>query len=401
MPTSRCRRAPLLLLALLAACADKNPTRPGPSPPDLGLAAFRLTIDVASGRITVDGPRGAAQRAAAMAGAGASLSLVGSEAVALSATPCTWSSIAGNVNKKRCTFQLGVANRLGSTDLVTPTTFPRPPAGTAGILVFPFTAAALGVPGAGAVPSPAWDTAPVNFFNDFGGCPAKPSDCYRSETYPSPLYGGEAAAARAVGFDVDKAAQSVSVYIVVAADLRDNPPQQLTLQATKCATFTEFATGGRTFAAGETVEPTVGTRDTQKSRGLCRFTLPALAGRFIRSATLRMYENETVGSPYTTLGNVVVDHADPNWFTSGHLGSAIFSDPLLHENLGTLSTGPALEYKTVDVTVAVRNDVANGRGTTELRMRFVTESFSGENYVTFDGILGPNPPQLVVLHRAP
>jgi hypothetical protein len=80
------------------------------------------------------------------------------------------------------------------------------------------------------VPNSAWDNAPANFFNDFGGCVSgKTSDCYRWESFGSPLYAGETSAARTVGFDVDKAAQSVSAYIVVAADLRDNPPETVTI----------------------------------------------------------------------------------------------------------------------------------------------------------------------------
>ena len=82
---------------------------------------------------------------------------------------------------------------------MTPTTFPKPPQGE-GLLVFPYTAAALGVPGGGAVPNALWDEAPINFFNDFGGCAGgKTSDCYRWERYSSPLAAGETSAARTSG----------------------------------------------------------------------------------------------------------------------------------------------------------------------------------------------------------
>ena len=45
-----------------------------------------------------------------------------------------------------------------------------------------------------------------------------------------------------VGFNVDKTTQSVSAYIVVAADLRDNPVQSATLtgRADLCGTWHQF-----------------------------------------------------------------------------------------------------------------------------------------------------------------
>jgi hypothetical protein len=210
------------ILALAAACADdRAPTAPDAPPPDFAAMAHKLTIDVATGRITVAGPPGPAS---APGGARLAFSLIGAEAVEMKASDCTFSSITGSSKQKRCTFQLTLTNKLEFTDLVTPTTFPRPPQGTTGILVFPYTAAALGVPGGAAVPSPDWDNAPRNFFNDFGSCSGgKTSDCYRWEGFDGPLYAGTTSESHTVGFDVDKNAHSVRVDIVVAADLRDNP----------------------------------------------------------------------------------------------------------------------------------------------------------------------------------
>ena len=62
--------------------------------------------------------------------------------------------------------RLALENRLQFSDLVTPTSFPKPPAGVDRILVFPFTSAALGLPGGAATvpegPTPAGAT---TFFN--------------------------------------------------------------------------------------------------------------------------------------------------------------------------------------------------------------------------------------------
>jgi hypothetical protein len=156
------------LLPLLAACrADRPPTAPA-APPRLpagiALAAFQLTINTRTGQITTAAPRASASsRGASPVGAvRPSLSLVGSDVVALHASNCTFTAVPNNTRQKRCTFTLAIENRLANTDLVTAKTFPSLPAGTNGIVVFPFTAAALGLPGGSAAPSPDWDNAPAN-----------------------------------------------------------------------------------------------------------------------------------------------------------------------------------------------------------------------------------------------
>ena len=220
-----------LLLAAGAACSpDAPPTGPEilAPPADLAARAFELTIEVASGRVSVSAPVQSSQARAN----GPSFSLLGRDAITLHAGDCTFTTIPNNLKQKRCSLQLAIENRLRFSDLVTPTSFPRPPQGVTGLLVFPFTSGGLSTTGGvTAVPNTSWDEAPANFFNDFASCSGtgKTSDCYRWERYPSPLAGGETSAARTVGFDVDKAAQSVSVYILVAADVRDAEPKSLAL----------------------------------------------------------------------------------------------------------------------------------------------------------------------------
>ncbi len=284
-----------LALALVAGAGcspDSQPTEPAvPAAPVDMSGAFQLTIDVATGRVTVTPPRSPA--AAMRPGPGAlASSVLGSEAIALHAGNCSFSSIAGNSRQKRCTMQVAIENRLELVDLVTPTTFPKPPQGE-GLLVFPYTAAALGVPGGGAVPNALWDEAPINFFNDFGGCAGgKTGDCYRWERYSSPLAAGETSAARSVGFDVDKAAQSVSIYILVAADV----------QRCRAEDRVAHARGGRLrigrvehyrrsslFPARSSVG-FLGASFT--NHGVCTFELPALLeDRTIVSATLTLQQS--------------------------------------------------------------------------------------------------------------
>jgi hypothetical protein len=206
-------------LLILAACGPERAVEPAPTEPvpgpDLRAQAFKLTIDTRSGRIDVAPPA----RATASVD-GLALSLLGGDAIALSTGACVFSAIPDR-SKKRCTMNLSIGNLLSAADLVSPTTFPRPPQGTSGILVFPFTAT---TPAGGEVaPSPDWDLGPVNFFNDNTCSGADKTDCYRYELFPSPLYALESTPARQVGFDIPASASSVTVYLVVAADLRDNP----------------------------------------------------------------------------------------------------------------------------------------------------------------------------------
>ena len=88
--TPALRLASALTLAAAAACSTE-PTTTGseaPAPPDdVAAHAFQLTIDVATGQVTVRDPR-SESRAAASGSGGPSLSLPGNEAVALHAGNC-------------------------------------------------------------------------------------------------------------------------------------------------------------------------------------------------------------------------------------------------------------------------------------------------------------------------
>lgn len=207
--------------------------------------------------------------------------MVGGEVVTLQASSCVFTPIPGKPKLKRCTFDLRLRNRMVATDLVTPSEFPRPPAGTSGLLVFPLTAVAVGTDER-AVPSPDWDLGPMNFFNDFGGCSSGiKSDCYLYELFPTPLYAGESSPARTVGFDVPIAAERVEVGIVVATDLRDNPLRTLTLRGSDelCghADATEVIAGGLSL------------RVRLGQDGFCSFRTPSSNTRVV-NARLRLFQ---------------------------------------------------------------------------------------------------------------
>jgi hypothetical protein len=223
-----------VVVTLLAACTGESGVAPsGPSSPpgpDLTSQAFHLVLDAQTGRVEVVPPTGATMRVAG----GPSFSLIGADGVRLDVYGGGCAAIPGNAKQKRCSFDLELTNRMSVTDLVTPTQFPHPPQGVTGIMVFPWTASAIG--GAGQViPNADWDRGPMDFFNDFGGCSSGgKSDCYRYELFHSPLYAEERTAERRrVGYDIPIGATGVSAYIVVAADLRNNRPFPLVLPASR------------------------------------------------------------------------------------------------------------------------------------------------------------------------
>jgi hypothetical protein len=385
-----------LALALIAGAGcspDSQPTEPAvPAAPVDMSGAFQLTIDVATGRVTVTPPRSPA--AAMRPGPGAlASSVLGSEAIALHAGNCSFSSIAGNSRQKRCTMQVAIENRLELVDLVTPTTFPKPPQGE-GLLVFPYTAAALGVPGGGAVPNALWDEAPINFFNDFGGCAGgKTSDCYRWERYSSPLAAGETSAARTVGFDVDKAAQSVSIYILVAADVRDAAPKTVSLTPVEDGCGLAGSNIAGIFATPGPIR--VGQGASFTHHGVCTFELPALLeDRTIVSATLTLQQS-VVEVEFEAGGHVI---AQSVVFPVPMPDNVTDQTTVILSDLGTLTDSPELGPRSIDVLAALVGDIAAGRTLSQYRFNFMPTTLEGA--VRFAGVTGgDDDPELIVTYR--
>lgn len=95
----------------------------------------------------------------------------------------------------RTTFDVAVRNKLSGVNIITPT-FPAPPAGTDGVVLFPFEIVVTETPGGVATdpdgdgtvvvveqgnfgevaPSVDWDVEPFNFFND-EACDETSNDC--------------------------------------------------------------------------------------------------------------------------------------------------------------------------------------------------------------------------------
>ena len=89
-------------------------------------------------------------------------------------------------------------------------------------------------------------------------------------------------------------------------------------------------------------------------------------GATIVSASLELFQTNDYGSPFTDLGNVVVDHLD--------YGATLDGDDYdmlaLTANIGTLSVNTTEGYKILDVTTYVQTDSAAARDYSQYRLRF-------------------------------
>lgn len=103
------------------------------------------------------------------------------------------------------------------------------------------------------------------------------------------------------------------------------------------------------------------------AKGFVGFDISSIAGRTAVSATLRVYQaNIYGGTPYTDLGNILVDHVN---FGSS-LDSGDYSAGALTSNIGTISNNSTLEWKTLDVSSYVQADINAGRTSSQFRFRF-------------------------------
>jgi hypothetical protein len=402
MTTSRLGALGTLAVLFATACAtDQSPTTPGvPAAPDLTGSAFALTIDVSSGQITVAPPVRPSNRS----GGDLALSLVGSEAIELLGTgqggaiACRWSTVPSSSKQKRCTFDFTVSNHLTITDLVAPTTFPRPPLGATGPIVFPFSASAL--PSGTATPNADWQHPPTNLFNDVTGCTSsKTSDCYRWESLAGPLAAGTTSSQLTVGFDVDKAAQRVTVYLVVAADLRDNPPRALTL--------TPDAGNGGTIFYNSSVDTYLTTldppalsvpqvKDVGYGQAYFSFALSGLpAGAKVVSATLRVDQTAIAGSALALEG-VVVDHLD-----YGTLDDRDIQLVNLETGFAGFAISAAPGFRSMSVTDAVIEDLVDGRTYSQYSLRLLADEDAEDASVDFAGLAAAHPPELEIVYRVP
>jgi hypothetical protein len=202
--------------------SDREVTGPEPSgiPPELVASAIRLRVDLKGGTVSVS-QRSASQQSTAGAEQKPSFALLGRNEVSAAAGTMTRSAIGQFVpNRVRVTFPLTLTSNLTTVDLV-PSTFPPSPVNQ--VVAFPFSTQPAGLFGLKVRASTDWDGPPYNFFNDpvdIGLTP--PGDWFRWEPFGSTIV-PNAPVSRTVGFDVDPSVTDFTVYVAVAADVRERP----------------------------------------------------------------------------------------------------------------------------------------------------------------------------------
>jgi PKD repeat protein len=251
----------------LSACIQEEPAGPGtplippqpPNNPEILSASWRMDVDRPRRQVVIKAPtrgldRPSLQILADYFGVEAGspdLSILAGDVVEIMFTPGTFASSAVGAfapGQVRTTFEVAVRNRLTAVNITTPT-FPAPPAGTTGVILFPFEVVVTETPGGVTVggdgtdvlvelpnrglaaPSTNFDNAPFNFFNDVG-CGPTSTDCYRSETFLSTtgtptILGGATSQSREIGFDHDPTVSQFRARLILAGDLLDATPNTL------------------------------------------------------------------------------------------------------------------------------------------------------------------------------
>jgi hypothetical protein len=163
--------------------------------------------------------------------------------------------------------------------------------------------------------------------------------------------------------------------------------------------------------ASATGSPATGDKDASYSLGvgwrqLYSFDIASIpSGAMITSATLRLYQCDVQGFPYTNLGNVIVDQMNYGGVFDP-FGSA-YSLGTVALDIGTLSTTTIPGYRTLSVTTGVQNDLTASRVRSQYRLRFSTQDYNfdgNDDFVQFTdaedspcaGVSTNQPPQLAV-----
>jgi hypothetical protein len=131
-----------------------------------------------------------------------------------------------------------------------------------------------------------------------------------------------------------------------------------------------FRTDGVLPPTGDLDEPGAAVR----ARQFLSFDLSAVpAGAIVTSAVIRLDLFLVVGTPFTDLGTVLVDHVD-----YGALDGLDFAARALEEDVGTAAADATLGARSIDVTNAVSLDVARGRNRSQFRLRFSPRESDGD-----------------------
>lgn len=276
----------LIAAATLAAIACGKDSLTGARPvlpsepkinPTFQNAAFIFDVDMTRRVVRVTSPSKSVLSPSVVGGpslstqggdGGPSMSILAGDVVELITSGYTASGVGTGgapAGKVRVSFDVQITNKLTGVELITPT-FPTPPAGATGPLLFPFstvttttsggvsvggdgTEIIVELPSSGLVePFTGWDGAPHNFFNDVG-CAAGSNDCYRYEQYPTIPAGGTTVPSR-VDFILDPTVNRFRARLIVAADLRSAVLATGTISGNVSSTELGGPVAGVTVSAG-------------------------------------------------------------------------------------------------------------------------------------------------------
>lgn len=154
-------------------------------------------------------------------------------------------------------------------------------------------------------------------------------------------------------------------------------------------TGTMFAQNGTFQAFDDSNEVEVGDLDSyspkETMRGLVTFDLPTFASTTIKSAELRVYECAVFGTPFTSLGTVVIDHVTVPLNVLPAAG--LYTGQTIASDVGTIAPDLNTGFKYLDVTSSVQNDISNSLSTSGFRLRFSIEDGNNNgvsDYVDFN-----------------
>ncbi len=327
----------------LAACqggdgAGAGPVIPPDQPqnPQYRNAAFIFDVNTARKTIAISQPTTHLNLSPGRIGGpnAINFSIIAGDVIQLTTSNYNASAVgAFQPNKIRVTFDVSLTNKLASVQLITPT-FPTPPAGVSGVLLFPYsttvttTSGGVSVGGDGTdviveqpnrgqtAPSIDWNGdgtagsgSPFNFFNDADCSAAGANDCYRWEAFASPLAAGATSTAQTIGFDIDPTVANFRARLIVAADLQNSGPAPV---GTVAGTVSSAALGpivGATIA----VTPGVGLTATSAAAGAYSIanvpTGPktiAITGGLPAGCTIPASQTATIANGVTSTVNFTV-----------------------------------------------------------------------------------------------
>lgn len=149
-----------------------------------------------------------------------------------------------------------------------------------------------------------------------------------------------------------------------------------------------------------TSEIKVGRSSGSITRGFVSFDLSQIQSGTVDKATLRIYQQGTIGSPYSIGGDIKIDQLNyGSTFEGSDYGTSSISS-----SFATLSNSPDAGWRELDVTQNVKGDLTAGRTRSQFRLHFAVEQTGGGgDYALIESgdnaLKTGNIPQLIVQYH--